>query len=68
MENSVSDFPFRKLRYRKYLILNVMMNVDYQEVLKFIFTLNIETRHFLHQHFITIRNGFVNEGLFIYRF
>lgn len=68
MEKSISNFPFRKLRNRKFLALNMMMFVDRAEVLKFMFSLNIETRYFLHQHFKIIRNGFFNEGLFIYRF
>ncbi len=67
MAESMSDFPFRKLRYDIYLTLDVMMYVDHLEVHKFMFTLNKETRYFLQQNMITIQNGFVNEGLITYR-
>jgi hypothetical protein len=60
---SLSEFPFRKLRCEKYLTLEVMMYVDQSEVYKTMFTLNKETRKFLQDNFITVRNGFVNEGL-----
>jgi len=66
MVESLSDFPLRKLRLDPYLIIDVMLHVDYDEVLKFMFTLNKETRSFLLDNFIIIRNGFANEGLIIY--
>jgi hypothetical protein len=31
------------------------------------FSLNKETRIFLQQHYITIKNGFINEGLIDYK-
>ena len=65
---SVSDFPFHRLRHCKFLILHVMMYVDRQEVLQFIFDVNKKARNFLEQNFITIRNGFINEGLIHYNF
>ena len=65
---SLSEFPFLKLKYFKYLTLDIMMNIDYQIVLKFMFTLNKEARSFLQQNFITIRNEFVNDGLLTYSF
>jgi hypothetical protein len=66
MVESHSEFPFRKLRYVKYLILNVMMNVDHPEVYKFMFSINKEARKFLQDNFITVRNEFINEGLITY--
>jgi len=66
MVESLSEFPLRKLRHDAYLIIDVMMNVDYEEVQKFMFALNKETRSFLEDNFIIIRNGFVNEGLITY--
>jgi hypothetical protein len=66
MVESLNEFPFRKLRYEKFLTLDVMMYVDRPEVYKFMFTLNKEARKFLQENFITIINGFVNEGLITY--
>ncbi len=57
------DFPFRKLKHDIYLILDVMMFVDYKDALKFMFSLNKEARHYIHDNFITVRNGFTNDGL-----
>ena len=65
---SVSDFPFSKLRYEKYLTLDVMMYVEHQQVLQFMFTCNKQARIFLQNNFITVRNGFVNDGLIPYYF
>ena len=67
MVESLSEFPFRKLRYEKYLTLDVMMYVDCADVYKFMFTLNKEARKFLQDNFITVRNGFVNDGLITYQ-
>ena len=63
MVESLSDFPFRKLRDEKYLTLELMLYIEHPEVLQFMFSVNKETRKFLESNFITIRNGFVNEGL-----
>jgi hypothetical protein len=66
MEELKSDFPFRLLRYHKYLTLEVLMNVEHQEVLKYIFKVNRATRSYLENKFIAIRNGFINAGLITY--
>ena len=63
MVESFNDFPFRKLRDEKYLLLELMLYIEHSEVLQFMFSVNKETRKFLESNFITIRNGFVNEGL-----
>jgi hypothetical protein len=63
MVETVSVFPFSKLRYDTYLTLDVMMHLDYQEAYKFMFTVNKEGRSFLSNNFITISNGFINDGL-----
>ena len=68
MVESVSDFPFSKLRYEKYLILDVMMYVEHQQVLQFMFACNKQARTFLQNNYITVRNGFVNDGLIPYCF
>ena len=66
MEKTVTSFPFHKLRHEKYLTLDVMMYVERSKALEFIFYVNKEARAFLHQHFISIQNGFINEGLIFY--
>ena len=68
MEESVSDFPFIKLRHHKYLTLEVMMYVEHQQVFEFMFTYNKKARAFLQHNYLTIRNGFVNDGLIPYCF
>jgi hypothetical protein len=37
---SVSAFPFRKLRFEIYLTLEVMMHIDHQDAYKFMFNIN----------------------------
>ena len=66
MVESLSDFAFPKLRYEKYLVLDVMMYVDHPEVYEFMYSINKETRSFFLKNFITVRNGFFNDGLIIY--
>ena len=66
MVESLNHFPFRKLAQEKYLTLEVMMFVDYLNVCEFMYSVNHETRNFLQSNFITIRNGFINEGLITY--
>ena len=66
MELSTTAFPFRKLKYMKYLVLEVMMYVDSLQLLEYMFYVNNETRGFLRKHIVTIENGFINEGLVVY--
>ena len=63
MVEPLSDFPFRKLRYDKYLTLEVMTYVEHPEVYKFMYSLNDESRTFLEINFISVRNEFINAGL-----
>jgi len=63
MDECHSNFLFRKLTYDKYLTLEVMLNVEHPEIYNFMFRVNKYTRSFLHNNFITVRNGFINEGL-----
>ena len=65
---SRGDFPFRKLKYYRYLTLDVMMNVLYEDACKFVFKINTEARKFIINNFITVRNGFTNEGLIDFYF
>jgi hypothetical protein len=63
MLENVSAFPFPKLIYELYLIIDVMMHVDHQEAYKFMFSISKEIRRFFQNNFISIRNGFINNGL-----
>ena len=66
MVESLNNFPFRKLAQDKYLTLEVMIFVEYLNVCEFMYSVNLETRNFVQRNFITIRNGFINEGLITY--
>ena len=68
MVESLSIFPFQKLRFNKYITLEVMMYVEYLEVYKFMFTLNRDTRSYLRNNFNIVQNGFINEGLITFKF
>jgi hypothetical protein len=56
MVESLTNFPFRKLKDHKYLTLEVMVHVEHQEALKFMFTLNKEARTFLQKNIGIIQN------------
>lgn len=66
MEESVSAFPFIKLRCNKFLTIEVMMFIDHQEAYKFMFSLNKAMRSFFQQNIMTIQSGFINDGLIDY--
>jgi hypothetical protein len=66
MVESLSDFPFRKLRDEKFLALELILYIEHPEMLQFMFSVNKDTRKFLESNFIAIRNGFFNEGLITY--
>ncbi len=44
MEESRAHFPFYKLRYHKYAILDVMMYIENPDVYKYMFSINKESR------------------------
>lgn len=44
MAESGEHFPLPKLKYYKYLTLNVMMHVEYRSVFEFMFTINKNAR------------------------
>lgn len=60
MVDSYINFPFRQLKVRKYLTLEIMMYVDYPEVLTYMCALNRETRSYIEKNFNTFRKGFIN--------
>ena len=56
-------FPFGKFKHNIYHTLDVMMFVEHQDALKFMFSVNKQSRHYITNNFISIRNGFNNDGL-----
>ncbi len=68
MEYSVCALPFHKLKYAKYMTLEVLMYVKYKSAINFMFYLNKESRLFLHNNSSTFYNGFINDGLIEYEF
>ena len=66
MEESVTAFPFCKLRHDIYLTLEIMMYVEYESACYFMFHANKATRAFLENNSSTISNGFINDGLIEY--
>ena len=66
MDESLCNFIFRKLKYDKYLTLEVIFFIKHPEIYSFMFSVSKDTRIFLQTYFITIRNGFINEGLITY--
>lgn len=68
MENSLALRPmaFSKLLNKKYLMLELLMHIEFEDALKFMFILNTDGRKFLVHHFKTVKNGFENEGLITY--
>ncbi len=62
MVESYSDVPFLNLRQEPYLIIEILIFIDREEVLKFIFSINNKMRDFLKDHFIKIKNAFINNG------
>ncbi len=68
MDETIRVFPFNKLKHAKYLILEIMMHVDYKESWKFMFSLNKASRVFIENNASTIYKGFNNDGLIYYEF
>ncbi len=66
MVESLTNFPFRKFKGRKYLTLLVMKHYGYDESRKFMFSLNKDSRSYLLKEKTTIDNDFINEGLITY--
>ena len=54
MEKGVNKFPFNLLRYDVYLTLDIMMYVEDEKPLEFMFGVNKEARTFLLQNYIKI--------------
>jgi hypothetical protein len=63
VESVSAAFPFPKLRYNKYMMLDVLMFVDHPKAYEFMLAVNKATRTFLYDNLITVHNGFTNEGL-----
>jgi hypothetical protein len=61
MVEILRGLPFTKLK--QYLTLEVLMNISFFDALKFMYTVNKEVRIFLRKKYISLRNGFENDGL-----
>jgi hypothetical protein len=68
MVESLGDFPFRKIRQKKYLLVEVFTHIDHQNGYKFLFSLNMESRVLFITNFTKFRNGYINRGLIPYCF
>ncbi len=64
----MSTFPFRHLKQDTYSLLDVLMYIDYNDALKFMYTVNKEARSFIQNNYITMRNEFDNNGLIEHEF
>lgn len=58
--------PLEKIRSAKYLLIEALMYVDYDDALNFMHKIDKGGRDFLTQNFISIKNSFENEGLITY--
>lgn len=63
MEKYEGDFPFRKLKNDTYLLLDVLMYIKLEELLRFMFGVNNKARNFIQHKYFAILNGFTNDGL-----
>ncbi len=63
MEEGTHTFPFSKLRHDIYLTLEVMMYVERSQAFEFMHAVNKEGRSYLEHQYVSIKNGFINEGL-----
>jgi len=68
MENSPKLSTFGKLKFKKYLIIEMLMNLEYIDALSFLWKVNKEGREFLFKQIVYVKNGFVNEGLIVHTF
>jgi hypothetical protein len=60
------QLPFKKLSSAKYLLIEVLMHIEYRDALNFIYTINKDASDFLTHNYTAIRNSFENEGLITY--
>lgn len=66
MVETLTNFPFRKLKDNKFLTVGVLAFVEYQDALEFLFSLNKEARTFLQENIDIVNNEFINGGLITY--
>ncbi len=60
------QLPFEKLSSAKYLLVEVLMHIEYKDALNFLHTINKDASDFLTHNYTAIRNSFENEGLITY--
>ena len=61
------QLPVEKLNSVKYLLLEVLMHIEYKNALNFMHTINKDASDFLTHNYTAIRNSFENEGLITYQ-
>ncbi len=61
------QLPFEKLSLSKYLLVEVLMYIEYKDALNILHTINKDGTDFLTHNYTTIRNSFENEGLITYQ-
>ncbi len=66
MEEITHTFPFSKLRHDIYLTVEVMMYVERSQALEFMYAVNKEGRSYIEKEYVSLKNGFINEGLIVY--
>lgn len=63
MVESILKSPFGQLKGKKYLLIDLLMYVEYFQGMNFLYRVNREGRKFFEDHFETIERGFAHEGL-----
>ena len=63
MVESEPLFPFYKLRFKKYLVIEILSHLDHPIALQFMHSVCRSARSFLVKNHRMILNGFHNEGL-----
>jgi hypothetical protein len=60
MVEQARQSPFGSLKHKKYLIIECLTNLDYEQSLKYLHSVNREGRQFLKLHFKTMQREFEN--------
>lgn len=63
---AVAISPFGKLKHRKYLILEMLQHAySIDDALNFLWSSNRETREYIKKQYLTVKRGYILEGLII---
>ena len=63
MAYSKGNLSFASITLTKYIAIDVLLYLQYDDSLEFLFNLNRHTREFLKHYYVAIKSGFENEGL-----